>query len=230
MLLFDPHTNLHVIDPHYLTIKPLKKIWDEDKSYKKEIAIARLMWLYHMYNPHSPFRDYRNTTKSMEIVRATFPAAYLQKKEDELKALIEDANRKNKDLSESAVEKDGEIKKVKLVEVPELKIYDPEFDEEMQDAIKWYASHLQQTPLWKAYEAYKEGIYNLAKVVADPNKTAQEIRTASQELDTLPLKMERMRQQAVKDEAQTLKTQGDKNIKRSERLPTEKNRKSPISG
>lgn len=226
MLVFDSTHSQYEIDPHYLNIKPLLKIWHNDTSPKKGIAKAKLMWLYHMYNPHSPFRDYRNITKSLEIVKSTFPASYLAQKEREFQELIDDANRKNKDIEDfnKKVEQGKDMKEP--LEVPDLKLYDPEYDEEMQEAIRWYRDyHLKQTPLWTAYESYKEAMNNLSTIVRDPDSTANDIRIASTELDTIPLKMEKMRQQAVKDEAQQLKVAGDKNIKRSEMLPNDRKKK-----
>lgn len=215
MLVYDNSRHRFVIDPHYLTIKPLRKIWDSDKSSGKEIATSLLMWLYHMYNPHSPFRDHRNSTKSMAVVDAVFPKAYVEEKLKYIKERLE------------AV-KDNEVAETAKLSVA---YYSPEDEPGMTAAISWYTSHLKQTPLWNAYESYKEAMYNLSKIISDPQATASQIRTASQELDTLPLKMEKMRQQAEKDEAQTLKVSGDRHVKRSERIAQEakaNSRKSQI--
>lgn len=220
MLVFDKASSRYFIDPHYLTILPFKRIWDEDKSSNKEIATARLMWIYHMYNPRSPYREYKQDTKSYEIVKDTFPRKFLQQKEKELVELIEEATRKNIDLPEGT----------EKIEIPKLRQYDPEQDSDMEEAISWYLSHLEKTPLWDAYNSYSAAMYNLSGIIADPESSANDIRIASQELDTLPRKRENMRQQAVKDEAMMLKVQGDKNIKRSERLPEERKRRVLNSG
>jgi len=225
MLVWSNETNKYVIDPHYLNIIPFRKIWDADKHHRKEIAEAKLLWIYHRYNPHSPFKDYKNSEKSRAIVLATFPKWFLDEKEKGIQALIDDAIAKNKDIDElnlKALEGKEEEDKKKIkqrdhVFVPTLRLYDPEDDETLQDAITWYTGHLKQTSLWAAVDSYKEGIYNLSKIISNPNSTPLEIKTASIELDQLPARMERMRQQAIKDEAQTLKVSGDKNIKKRER-------------
>lgn len=236
MLVFE--NGKYIIDANYLNIIPFNNIWKSDSSKNKEIALAKLMWIYHMYNPHSPFRDYRNAIKSKAIVEATFPTWYIKEKETLLKNKIAEANKKNKDsakemksLEESNKPDDdgaqvkSDNKKIKLVFVPTLKLYEPEDDESLEEAIEWYKSHLRQTPLWTAYESYKEAIYNLSKIVADPQTGASDIKTASNELNTLPKKMEDMRQQAVRDEANLMQIAGDKNIKRGEMLPAEMQRK-----
>lgn len=210
MLAYDTKSHRYIIDPHYLSIIPLRAIWDADKSKDKEIATSLLMWLYHMYNPHSPFRDHRNTLKSMAIVESCFPKKYVQEKLDLIKADLEK-------VPENEVKADTEIK---------LPVYDPALEPGMDVAIQWYQKHLKQTPLWNAYEAYKEAMYNLSKIIRDPTANAQSIRTASNELDTLPVKMDKMRQQAEKDEAMTLKVSGDKTVKRGERLEQERKGKN----
>lgn len=205
MLAYSSSGKAFVIDPHYLTIIPFRKIWDNDKSPGKKIATALLMWIYHMYNPHSPFRDHRNAIKSQAIVESVFPKEYVQSKLKEV------------ELALSKV-KDNEIKKTVSLE---MGVYNPEDERFMGDAIKWYTNHLKQTPLWYSYESYKESMYNLAKIIRDPTSSASMIKTASQELDTIPVKMDKMRQQAERDEAMTIKIAADKTIKRGERLPNE---------
>lgn len=212
MLAYSTENHTYVIDPHYLTIRPLKKIWDQDKSQDKEVATALLMWLYHMYNPHSPYMNHRNQIKSVEIVAAVFPKKYVKERLDQLAQQIE---------------------KVNETEAPvELKptVYDPSTEPGMEEAIAWYRAHLKQTPLWNAYEAYKEAMYNLSKIISDPTSAAAQIRTASQELDALPGKMEKMRQQAERDEAMTLKVAGDRHVKRGERLTSELKAKEKMTG
>lgn len=220
MLVFNNTLSEWIVDPHYLTILPFKDIWDRDKLKNKEIAKATLAWIYHMYNPRSPFKEYKKSIKSLEIVRAVFPKWFLDIKESELKDLIEKAA-KIKEEQDAILEKEErEGKKAgrpKKLVMPSLKPYDPADDETLSEAINWYKQHLEQTPLWDAYNGYGDAMYNLTTIIRNPNSSAAEIRTASQELDTIPLKREKMRQQAEKDEAITLKVQGDKNIKRSEK-------------
>lgn len=226
MLVFDKATSSYIIDPYYLTINPIKAVYLAEK--KKEIGEAKLIWLYHMFNPHSPYRQYKNSEKSSKIVMDTFPKWYIDQKEKDIQQVIDEATKKNEQLSESAVTEGGKIEKPKKKEkvfVPTLRLYDPAEEELMEAAISWYRDyHLKMTPLWNGYHSYKEAIYNLSKIVADPKSSAGDIKTASIELDSLPLKMEKMRQQAEKDEAMQLKVQGDKNIKRSERLDSDRNR------
>jgi len=226
MLVWSTEANQFVIDPHFLTIIPLRKIWDADKSKDKPVANAKLLWMYHRYNPHSPFNQHRNSDKSRAIVEATFPKAFLQEKEKGLIRLIAEANAKNREMDELynktvaeevTVEKQKQVVKPEHAFVPTLKLYDPEEEEDMEDAIKWYLKYLKQTPLWAAVESYKEAIYNLSDAIKKKTSTPNEIKIASIELDQLPARMERMRQQAIKDEAQTLKVSGDKNIKKRER-------------
>jgi len=229
MLVFDNTTNKYVVDPHYLNIIYFRRILDTDTTHKKEIGNAKLLWIYHMYNPHSPFRDHRNKDKSQAIVEATFPKWFIEQQEKSLQAVIDDAILKNQELdiiSDTIVE-GGEVKPKKKVEyfVPALRIYDPLEDKVIKEAAEWYINHLQSTPLWQAYNAYKEAMYNLSKIISDPEATAQSIRAASTELDTIPLKMEKMRQQAIKDEAMTLKITGEKNIKRSEKIESHSTRR-----
>lgn len=227
------------IDPYYLTIYVLGQVWQADKSKGKDVARAKLLWLYHMYNPHSPYRDYRKTIKSESIVAATFPKFYLEQKELELKEKIAEIDKKNKkllfdnsiiddeELEQVALRSRGESvsrlpKRKELHAVPELKIYDPAHDPELQDAIDWYKNdHLKKTPFWDSVSAYDDAMYNLADIIRSPKSTAAEIKSASTELDSIPQKRERMYQNAIKDEAQTTKVQGDKNIKRGEMLPNQ---------
>lgn len=216
MLAYSHENHTYVIDPHYLTIRPLKKIWDQDKSKDKKIATALLMWLYHMYNPHSPYMNHRNQIKSVEIVSAVFPKEYVKSKLEELETAL-------------AKVSDNEVKEAVKLEF-NSGVYDPSIEPGMEQAIAWYRSHLKQTPLWNAYEAYKEAMYNLSKIISDPTSAAAQIRTASQELDALPGKMEKMRQQAERDEAMTLKVAGDRHVKRSERLSSELKAKERITG
>lgn len=216
MLVFNSHKNEYEIDPHFLSIIPFQKVLKQECGYQK------LLWIYHMFNPHSQFKNYQNNKKSNAIVQAYFPKAFLDKKEKALQSLIDEAILKNKeiDLLADTVVEDGELKPKKQshVFVPKLKLYDPEEDDGMEEAIDWYKNHLKETPLWFAYESYKEAIYNLGTIVRKSTATAGEISTASKELDTLPRKMEQMRQQAEKDEAMTIKVSGEKNIKRSEKV------------
>lgn len=224
MIVLDSDTGKYVIDPHYLSIIPFGKIMDDDDSLNKVIGTAKLLWIYHMYNPHSPFRDFSNGDKSHSIVEATFPKWFIEQEETSLVKRIEEIQLKNKSIEEfiadTAVDEKGEVvlSKKELGFVPKLKIYDPYNDELIVEAADWYRSHLQKTPLWQAYEAYKEAMYNLSKIISDPESNAASISSASKELDTIPLKMEKMRQQAIKDEASTLKVTGDKNIKRGEKI------------
>jgi hypothetical protein len=183
-----------------------------------------LLWIYHMHNPHSPFRDYKNKDKSGAIIDATFPKDFIDGWEKKVLALIQEAEAKNKDLdaiSDTVVEGDEvKPKKKKYLEVPRVRVFDPMEDEDVVEAVAWYTTHLKQTPLWYSYESYKESMYNLSDIIRKSDSTAQSIRAASQELDTIPLKMEKMKQQAIKDEAVTLKVAGDRNIRRSEMLTT----------
>jgi hypothetical protein len=222
MLVFNPITKKSVIDPHYWTIIPFKRIRDSEKDY--DIAECKLMWIYHMYNPHSPFKDYRNRDKSAAIVAATFPKSYIEEKEKQLQAKIDEAVLKNQELdalSDTVVEGSEVVprKKPHHHHVPTLKIYDPLEEKLVQEAAEWYhKEHLKKTPLWYSCESYKESMYNLADIIRDPRSSAPNIRAASQELDTIPNKMEKMKVQAIKDEAATLQIAGDKNIKRGERV------------
>lgn len=237
MLIWNADKNSYQIDPHYLTIHQLKVVWNSDKSPKKEIGEAKLMWLYHMFNPHSPFRDYRISEKSASIVRATFPKSYVLQKEkeettwrDAIIAKNAEIERNNRLIDEMLNDLEGKpsskLVKKDLLEIPEITLYNPAQDDVMLPAIDWYKeNHLKHTPLWNAVGAYDEAMYNLSDIVRSPKSTAGEIKTASAELDDIPKKREKMRQQAIKDEAQTLKTSGDKNIKRGEMLPQNKNRK-----
>lgn len=232
MLIWSTEKNDYVIDPHYLTIIPLRKLYDSDKTILKKVGTAKLLWLYHRYNPHSPFAQVRNSEKSKRIVESTFPKDFLLEYEKGIKAIIEDANHKNREIdldNEKLVEQlksdtENKEKKIKLKEhvfIPTLRLFDPETEPEFEEAIKWYTEdHLKSTPLWAAYESYKEAIYNLSEAIRDKESSPNEIKIASIELDQLPARMERMRQQAVKDEAQTEKISGDKDLKKRERLPS----------
>lgn len=246
MLIYNQSTGEYVIDPHYLSIIVFKRIWDNDEHPEKEIAQAKLMWIYHMYNPHSPFRDYRQSEKSASIVKAVFPQYYIEAREKDLQMIILEANTKNKDTDilnkeiEEQMEFDKKSKNFdphdKMYQlrpkifVPTLRIYNPgEDDNDMLPAIEWYKEdHLKHTPLWNAVSAYDEAMYNLADVIRNRQSTPNDIKIASTELDLIPLKREKMRQQAVKDEAQTLKVQGDKNIKRGEKLPIDRKRQPKV--
>lgn len=231
MLVFNPADSTYIIDPHYWTLIPFKNIRDKDTSKNKQISQAKVLWIYHMYNPHSPFRDYRNKDKSAAIVAATFPKAFVEEQEKALQHLIDEANAKNKDLdslSDTVVEgSEVVVKKKEYAHVPTLRTYDPLDDEDVSAAAEWYQQdHLQSTPLWYSYESYKESMYNLSDIIRDKNTSATNIRAASQELDTIPLKMEKMKQQAIKDEAVTLKIAGDRNIKRGERIESHASRRA----
>jgi hypothetical protein len=219
MLVYNSELNKYVVDPHFLTIIPFKKV------SAQECGDEKLIWIYHMYNPHSPFRDYKNSLKCSSIIQSVFPKSFIDKQEQNLKLFIEEANRKNKELDEMsdlAVNENNEVidnpEKIKKHFVPRGTSYEPDTDDDVKIAAEWYKEHLKQTPLWFAYESYKEAIYNLSTIIRSPLKTAAEIKTASVELDNLPIKMEKMRLQAEKDEANTLKVSGDRNIKRSEKM------------
>lgn len=203
MLIYDAKNHKYIIDPHYLNIKPVAAVWESDTKKDKPIATALLMWMYHMYNPHSPYRDYRNLTKSLDIIEATFPKDYITERLKVLEQALTAINETDKPV---------ELKPM---------VYDPAGEPNMESAIAWYQHHLKQTPLWNAYESYKEAMYNLSKIIRDPNSTAVQIKTASMELDTIPGKMDKMRKQAEKDEAMTIKVSGDKPIRRSEMLEQE---------
>jgi hypothetical protein len=225
MLVFDPRSNEWIIDPHYLGIIPLAKV------YKTKYGHQKLLWMYHMYSPHSAFKAYANKGKSEAIVKAYFPKDFLDEYESKLQALIDEAIMKNQEMdaiADTEVTPEGEIKpkKKKDVFVPKLRLYDPAEEPGMDQAIEWYRGHLKKTPLWFSYNAYKEAMYNLSTIIQDPGRGASEIRAASQELDTLPLKMEKMRQQAEKDEAMMLQVSGDKDIKDSEKVETHRARQA----
>jgi len=232
MLIFDIQKAKYIVDPHFWTILPFKKIREADKNPDKHIAECKAIWIYHMYNPHSPFRDHRNKEKSDVIVRATFPKSFLEVEERKLQALINDAVIKNKEidvLSDTVVE-GGEmvVKHKEYAHVPTLRLYDPAEDENVLQAAEWYKNHLQQTPLWYSYESYKEAMYNLSDIIRDRSSSASNIKSASSELDLIPLKMEKMKQQAIKDEATTVKIQGAKSIKRGEMLESHASRKQKL--
>jgi DNA segregation ATPase FtsK/SpoIIIE-like protein len=98
--------------------------------------------------------------------------------------------------------------------------WDPDTDELAQKAIEFYKQNLMKTPLWDATDALKEAMYNLSKIIRDPESTASDIRTASNELDALPDKYTRMRQKAEEEETvMKIEAKGDKEIKRLEQLP-----------
>jgi hypothetical protein len=98
-------------------------------------------------------------------------------------------------------------------------------DEDMWGALRYYVDeYLKLDPLWDSVEAFNEAIYNLNNILKDKNASPQSIRIASNELDDLPKKREKMRQQAEARQAFTLKVAGDKKIRRSERLPSDSKR------
>lgn len=63
----------YVIDPNILAIIPFQKIWESDPSPKKELARAKLMWIYYMYNPRSTFRAVASNQKHAAILEVVFP-------------------------------------------------------------------------------------------------------------------------------------------------------------
>jgi cell division protein FtsB len=233
MLVYSIYHNAYVIDPHYLEITPIKKVWDWDNSLNKEIATALLVWMYNAYNPRSPFKNYQKSKRPHEAYLAqSFPEWYVKKQEKIMRDEMERAIRQAKeDAVAKSDAKEGEPAKKKKTKLPVdddpetrsklLQLtYDPEKDPIIQDAIEWYTQrHLKQTSLWYAAESFAEAMYNLGQIVRDPDSTAQEIKAASQELEQLPRRKRQMEEQAEKDEAHLLKVVGEKDIKRHERLP-----------
>lgn len=202
MLIYSEAHGRYVIDPHFLTIKPLGAVWRRYPEKQHLIGDCMLMWMYHMYNPRSPFNQAKNSTKSMKILEATFPKEFLDKKNKELLEQIEKANPEERAPDARPV------------------YWEPIMEPDMEAAVKWYREeHLTDTPLWFAVESYKEAIYNTSAIIRNPQSSAGEIKSASATLDELPKLMHKMREQAEKDEAITLKVQGDKQIKRGERVP-----------
>ena len=44
------------IDPMALSLKPLKTIWNRDKTEKKERAISEIAYIYFMEDPRSDYQ------------------------------------------------------------------------------------------------------------------------------------------------------------------------------
>lgn len=71
MLIFQGSN--YVIDPNILAIIPFQKIWESDPNPKKELARAKLMWIYYMYNPRSTFKAVATNQKHAAILEVVFP-------------------------------------------------------------------------------------------------------------------------------------------------------------
>lgn len=170
------------IDPNILIIKCFSDIYNADPSYRKQDALSKMMWIHHMYHPHSLFRDYKPEIKSYEIKKAVCS--------NEL-----------------------------------LTYWDETTDELVIKASDWYKAHVRKNSLWDAYDSYNIAVYNLSKIISNPESNASEISKARQELDMIPISLKKMKQQAeAADAVMFEKIAGDKKIKMKERLPSNSQR------
>lgn len=97
-------------------------------------------------------------------------------------------------------------------------------DDDMWAALTWYKQNLNLDPYWDSVQAFDQAMYNLNDKLRSESSTASEIRIASNELDDLPKKREKMLKIAESKQAFTLSVKSDKKIRRSERLPSEAKR------
>jgi hypothetical protein len=97
--------------------------------------------------------------------------------------------------------------------------YDPFGDLLMLAAMDWYKNHLRHNPLHYAVASMQEVIYQFSDILMNPNATAADKKIAITELDNLPKKLQKLTEQAEKQEIVTDDIVGDRRIKKSERLP-----------
>ena len=62
--------NLIIVDPHILSIPEFKKIWDRDRSKKKENALIELSFIYHYGSMKSPYFSYPEDQKKAVLETA----------------------------------------------------------------------------------------------------------------------------------------------------------------
>src|SRR5688500_1976777 len=113
MLIYSPHHGKFIIDPHYWTIIPFKAIRDADKSKDKVFAEAQVMWIYHMYSPHSPFKEYKKSSKSDAIVQSTFPKGLIEVKQKERDEDIRKAMPASEEEKQKQLAAEGQLLKTK---------------------------------------------------------------------------------------------------------------------
>lgn len=67
------HDGKFTIDPQYLGVLVINKIWERDDSKDKALAIAQISWIYYMYHPKSIYRDSLDSQRSISIIMEHFP-------------------------------------------------------------------------------------------------------------------------------------------------------------
>lgn len=67
--IFQLINGIPVITPEGLTVPELRKIWMDDTSENKELANSKLVFIYHMYNPKSVYRNVDAYEKEELLIR-----------------------------------------------------------------------------------------------------------------------------------------------------------------
>jgi hypothetical protein len=65
--LINIHNGLLTISPEALVIKEFKKIWNRDRSNKKDKALKELAYVYHTTDYQSIYRNYHVDTREAKI-------------------------------------------------------------------------------------------------------------------------------------------------------------------
>lgn len=62
-----------VLEADLFTISAFRIIWERDKTPNKEEAIAFISYIFHFYNPRSPYFNYTEALREPAIIEREFP-------------------------------------------------------------------------------------------------------------------------------------------------------------